>query len=143
MLSSSWSVRGQLGGRRDALDGRAERPLELSQSERLDQVGERPQAAERLEVRIDAGADDRQLAVPPAQALGRSPRRRVGGLHEEHVDVPVREDLTAPPRREDRLVPETLDDVPQQGADLGVGLHHENPHGLTIGRDGADHGGIW
>jgi hypothetical protein len=40
-------------------------------------------------------------------------------------------------------VPETLDDVPQQGADLGVGLDHEDPHALTIGVQRADHGGIW
>jgi DNA-binding response OmpR family regulator len=40
-------------------------------------------------------------------------------------------------------VPHALDDVAEQGANLGVRLEDEDPHRLTIGFQRADHGGIW
>ena len=38
---------------------------------------------------------------------------------------------------------EPLDDVSEQGADLGMWLDDKDPHAVTIGLDCADPGGIW
>jgi DNA-binding response OmpR family regulator len=81
--------------------------------------------------------------VLQAEALGRRKRRRIGGLEDQDVDVAFREHVAPAPGRVDGLVAEALDNVPEEGAHLGMRLADKDPHTLTIGLDRADFGGIW
>ena len=78
--------------------------------------------------------------VPPLaqQGFHGGERARVGGLEKGDVDVSGPGELL----REDGLVTEPLDDVPEQLTHFCLGLADEDPHGLTIGFDRADRGGI-
>ena len=88
---------------------------------------------------MDAGADDRKPGASAQKGRRRGERGGVGGLEQHDVDVLRSSELL----RKDGLVPEPLDDVPEQLSDFGLWLADEDPHGLTIGLDRADRGGIW
>ena len=101
----------------------------------MDQRLEAPRPPVR---KVDAGADDRDVARDGAERLGPLDRRRVGGLDHDRFDLPKRVVV------EHRLVPEPDHDPPQELAHLGVGLaDQDSGHTLTIGGRRSKVGCIW
>jgi DNA-binding response OmpR family regulator len=81
--------------------------------------------------------------VPEPQHLRCAQRARVGRLEEDDVDV-VGQDVAGPAVRVHGLVTEPRDDVPEQGAHLGVRVADKDPrHVLTIVLEDAVPAGIW
>ena len=81
--------------------------------------------------------------MPDAQGLCGAQRARVARFEEENLDV-AGQHVVRPALRVHGLVTEPGDDVPEQGAHLGMGVADEDPrHALTIGSEDAVPGGIW
>jgi DNA-binding response OmpR family regulator len=132
-----------LGARRDPVDRRSQRALELVEPERLQEVRQRTKPLDLVGIGIDAGADDGQLLVKLAHPRRRDERLGVGGLEQEDVDAAFGDGCPAASRRVDGLVAEAFDHVSEQRPHLGVRFEDEDLHKLTIGFDRADFGGIW
>ena len=101
---------------------RLERPLELGTAERLHHVTDDTELANVFDRRVDAHAEDRQLRVPVAQALGQPHARARYRFQQYEVGDLILGQLPLA----DRSMTEPQDENLEQRAGCRIGIHDQD-----------------